>query len=439
VHTFTNGGGEGEYSFRAKDLQRLETYADWKGNLSRPGPEPEAQHPTTLVEEENVTSEQESGQTDAKAQPTAAEHGDVAEPEANMPPVASAEGTVGIDTDCDGPTETGLTDQNTVPNGEYLPEPPDPKTVSCNGFSCNRYDQMSIDDGVEMLRAMGAVALQLNDDLRAKNAAKEEAEAKLGVHLALKLLPGLEYYRHIYKQHNGERDFRLAECKGIEELVKKLGISPATVRTWRQRYRHLPEYRAALEANGIPIEERPERIRKCDSCGTRINLPEGQEPDHDENCPEHPMRREAMAVVRDLAIRGETYKRIACGEGKYAMLPEKSRIQKIQELAQGTPVSDVVELDDFSVLLNRIRGQEMDEMLSVVNGYYAHQRERLSIIGIELVVRCDAERAAEVRNATLDSTEREPEEKLGLKPDETAVNSEQKSGVNGSAESGATT
>jgi hypothetical protein len=273
-------------------------------------------------------------------------------------------------------------------NGEYLPEPPDAKTVSCDGLSSGliRYDQLSYADGFRVLSAMAAVALELNDDLKAKLTVTEEAEAKFGIHLAFRFMPGIELYRHVFNQHNGERDFRLAECKGIEELVKKLGIPPATVRTWRQRYRHLPEYRAALEANGIPIETKPERIKKCDSCGTRINLPEGQEPDHDENCPEHPMRREAMDVIRDLAVRGETYKRIACGEGKYAMLPEKSRIQKIQELAQGTPVSDVVELDDFSVLLNRIREQETDEMLSMVNGYYDPQRERLSILEIDLVI-----------------------------------------------------
>lgn len=289
------------------------------------------------------------------------------------------------------PNLTGLVALPDAPNGEYLPEPPDAETVSCDGFSCNRYDQMSIDDGVEMLRAMGAVALQLHDDLKTKTAATDEAKAKIGIHLAMRFLPGIEFYRHLFKQHNGEPEFRLAECKGIEELVKKLGIPPATVRTWRQRYRHLPEYRAALEANAIPIEESPERIRKCDSCGTRIKLPEGQEPDHDENCSEHPMRRESLDAIRDAAVRAQTYERLILGTGRYAMLPADTRSMKIQELAQGTPVSDVVELDDFSVLLNRIRGQEMDEMLTMVEGYYAHQRERLSILGIELVIRQNSE------------------------------------------------
>jgi hypothetical protein len=275
------------------------------------------------------------------------------------------------------------------PLGEYLAEPPDQNTVTCNGAI--RYDQLSADDGVEKLRAMGAAAYQLSDDLDLKAAAKAEAEAKFGLHLALNVLPGIEYYRHQYQIHKdkGERDFRIAGCSGIEALEKKVGIQPVKVRVWRTRYGHLPQLRAALQAMGVPVEEKPKPTQKCEHCGTKINLPEGEEPDHDETCPHHEMRRKPLDVVKNAAVRALTYEQLVSGTGKYKTLKPEERTVKMHALAQGCPVSTALidagdEIDEFTGLLNRIRGRDVADAAPIIREFFDCYIEQLSVIGFDL-------------------------------------------------------
>jgi len=103
-----------------------------------------------------------------------------------------------------------------------------------------------------MLAAMSAAADQLSANRDAKVADAKQADAQFGVHVARKVLPGIEFYRHQFQVHKakGERDFEIAGCSGIEKLISKIGQSPTKIRVWRLRYGHLPEFRAALTAMG---------------------------------------------------------------------------------------------------------------------------------------------------------------------------------------------
>jgi hypothetical protein len=59
--------------------------------------------------------------------------------------------------------------------------------------------------------------------------------AEFGLTLYYRILPGLDDAQRRFLEHKGNPDYRLDGCAGIEQYVKKLGLTPARVRKWRQR------------------------------------------------------------------------------------------------------------------------------------------------------------------------------------------------------------
>ena len=143
---------------------------------------------------------------------------------------------------------------------------------------------------------------------------------------------------------------------------------------------------------GVPIPEKPTPIKKCENCRAQLNLlPEDEEPDHAENCPLHPARLAAEQVKGNLLVRLDSVQRMAEGIGKYSMLPQNVRLAKISEAVQVVKTErdhgtfDACELDDFSVMVNSIRGDDQDEREQKVRDFFAPQLDRLSVIGIDLI------------------------------------------------------
>lgn len=59
--------------------------------------------------------------------------------------------------------------------------------------------------------------------------------AEFGLTLYYRILPSLHDAQRRFAEHRDEPDYRLDGCAGIEQYVKKLGLTPARVRKWRQR------------------------------------------------------------------------------------------------------------------------------------------------------------------------------------------------------------
>jgi hypothetical protein len=59
--------------------------------------------------------------------------------------------------------------------------------------------------------------------------------AEFGLTLYYRILPGLDDAQRRFLKRKGNPDYRLDGCAGIEQYVKKLGLTPARVRKWRQR------------------------------------------------------------------------------------------------------------------------------------------------------------------------------------------------------------
>jgi hypothetical protein len=59
--------------------------------------------------------------------------------------------------------------------------------------------------------------------------------AEFGLTLYYRILPGLHDAQRRFLEHKGNPDYRLDGCAGVEQYVRKLGLTPARVRKWRQR------------------------------------------------------------------------------------------------------------------------------------------------------------------------------------------------------------
>jgi uncharacterized coiled-coil protein SlyX len=59
--------------------------------------------------------------------------------------------------------------------------------------------------------------------------------AVYGLTLYYRILPGVQDAHRRFSEHEGDTNYSLDGCKGIEEYIKKLGLKPATIRKWRQR------------------------------------------------------------------------------------------------------------------------------------------------------------------------------------------------------------
>jgi len=59
--------------------------------------------------------------------------------------------------------------------------------------------------------------------------------AEFGLTLYHRILPGLHDAQRRFTEHKSNPAYRLNGCNGIEEYIRKLGLTPARVRKWRQR------------------------------------------------------------------------------------------------------------------------------------------------------------------------------------------------------------
>jgi len=211
VHTFTNGGGKGEYSFEAKDLQRLETYTDWNSNF---GPEPDAKRPVAPVAQESDDISKRVGQSDepdAQSQPAAAEEDDVAESEATPSEAFTA---IGMD------NERGITNETFLTNWDIAPKLASVTPVTeVTMLTIECYSQHTDDE----LHQVNLDNLAEFDWLR-KNLESYAYE---------KVLPALN---ETIKRFN-RQGCRMGGKSEIAEYLTSIGYNYATVRKWNERCR----------------------------------------------------------------------------------------------------------------------------------------------------------------------------------------------------------
>lgn len=177
---------------------------------------------------------------------------------------------------------------------------------------------------------------------------------------------------------------------GWHQYLRSVGVNPTSFRSRKSREALKAVNALLLPAPELPEEEPETKPKKCGHCGTKINLlPKGQEPAHDENCPQHPMRLKSLDILKNAAVRAETYEQLVAGTGRFSAMKPAERTAKMQELVLGSPVSKALidageEFDEFNGLLNSIRGRDAEEMVRKANDFFGYYADKLKLLGLIL-------------------------------------------------------
>ena len=162
--------------------------------------------------------------------------------------------------------------------------------------------------------------------------------AEFGLTLYYRILPGLQDAQRRFGEHRDEPDYRLDGCAGIEQYVKKLGLTPARVRKWRQRDKERQFVREVkLLAGGSPT---------CPQCGRGKG-----------HAPSGPHYHPELTALQDSvvqALMGQGYKKkdavamVKAGEGNDFELLFRSALSR--RAIGGAGMNTSVEKSDTQVI-----------------------------------------------------------------------------------------
>jgi hypothetical protein len=215
VYTFANGGGKGEYSFEAKDLQRLEAYTDWYSNFG-PGLEPDAQHSVAPVAQESDDISKQVGefsQRDTKSRPAAAEGNDVAGSESLATP-SDAFTAVGMGNERGSTNEIGLTNWHIAAKPTSVTPVTEVAMLTIEDYSQHTDDELH----------------QANLDNLAEF---DRLREKLESYAYEKVLPALNATIERFNRQG----CRMGGKSELAEYLTSIGYNYATVRKWNERCR----------------------------------------------------------------------------------------------------------------------------------------------------------------------------------------------------------